>query len=252
MLSGKKIIVTGSAMGLGKAFAQAILKQNAEIVLMDIQEALLQTTYHELVEAAGNASRIHYVVADMGDPDSIKIAIMTATHKLKGLDGLINNAAIATNVGGKLMEDIDLDLWDRVQRVNVRGVWLTSCACIPFLKHSKHGKIINIASDTAIWGAPKLMAYVASKGAVLSMTKSMARELGAFNICVNAIAPGLVRSESTEYVPKERHDFYENGRAISRPQYPEDLTGTVLYLLSDHSNFVTGQTMIVNGGFVLA
>jgi NAD(P)-dependent dehydrogenase (short-subunit alcohol dehydrogenase family) len=252
MLTDKKIIVTGAAMGLGKVFAEAILNAHARIVIMDIQENMLHITHQELMAKGFTPDQVQYVVADMGNPDSIKSGIAEAAQKLGGIDGLINNAAIATNVGGKLMEDVDIDLWDRVQRVNVRGVWLTSVACLPFLKQSIHGKIINIASDTAIWGAPKLMAYVASKGAVLSMTKSMARELGAFNICVNVIAPGLVRSESTEYVPKERHDFYENGRAISRPQYPEDLTGTALYLLSDHSNFVTGQTLIVNGGFVLA
>lgn len=106
------------------------------------------------------------------------------------------------------------------------------------LKLSGHGKIVNIASDTALWGAPKLMAYVASKGAIISMTRSMARELGTHRICVNAIAPGLTKVEATEYVPAERHQLYENGRALQGEQIPEDVTGTALYLLSAMANFV--------------
>lgn len=134
--------------------------------------------------------------------------------------------------------------------VNVKGTWLVTKAALPLLKQSQHGKIVNIASDTALWGAPRLMAYVASKGAIISMTRSMARELGQHRICVNAIAPGLTKVEATEYVPEERHQLYENGRALQGEQLPEDVTGTALYLLSDMANFVTGQLIPVNGGFV--
>ena len=125
-----------------------------------------------------------------------------------------------------------------------------SRACLPYLKKADNGKIVNIASDTALWGAPNLLPYVASKGAVIAMTRSMAREMGEFSIAVNAVAPGLTLVEATESVPKERHHLYVSGRAISREQVPEDITGTVLFLLSEGANFVTGQLFPVNGGFV--
>jgi len=166
------------------------------------------------------------------------------------MDGLVNNAAIATGIGGKTMEEIEIDVWDKVMAVNSRGTWLMSRACLPALRDAGNGKIVNLASDTALWGAPRLMHYVASKGAVISMTRSMARELGDDGIAVNAVAPGLVLVEATEYVPQQRKQQYVDGRAMSRPQMPEDVVGTVLFLLSDAADFVTGQILPVNGGFV--
>ncbi|MDR8119758.1 short-chain dehydrogenase [Acinetobacter baumannii] len=183
-------------------------------------------------------------------PPTICNSAAKSMEVLQGLDGLVNCAALATNVGGKNMIDYDPELWDRVMNINVKGTWLISKACVPHLKQSAAGKIINVASDTALWGAPNLMAYVASKGAIVAMTRSMARELGQFNICVNTLSPGLTLVEATEYVPQERHDLYVNGRAIQRQQLPQDLNGTALYLLSDLSSFVTGQNIPVNGGFV--
>lgn len=136
-------------------------------------------------------------------------------------------------------------------QVNVRGTWLMTTACLPALRLSGHGAVVNLASDTPLWGAPNLMAYVASKGAIIAMTRSLARELGADNITVNAIAPGLVLVEATAYVPEARHRLYTEQRAIQRPQLPEDVSGAVVFALSNLARFITGQTLPVNGGFVM-
>ena len=134
----------------------------------------------------------------------------------------------------------------------MRGTWLVTRATAPLLRKSAAGgRIVNLASDTALWGAPRLLHYVASKGAVISMTRSLARELGPDRIAVNAIAPGLVICEATEYVPQERHQHYLQGRAIQRPQVPEDVNAAALFLLSRGSGFITGQLLPVNGGFVM-
>ncbi|EJD6498823.1 SDR family oxidoreductase [Providencia rettgeri] len=246
LLVGKRIVITGAARGLGFSFAQAAAQQGAHVVLCDILEQRLQESVETLRNQGLDAQGVQL---DLASPDSIAHAFEIIGQQ-GVIDGLINNAALATGVGGKLLDEYDIALWDNVMTVNVRGTWLVTKAALPFLKLSGHGKIVNIASDTALWGAPKLMAYVASKGAIISMTRSMARELGTHRICVNAIAPGLTKVEATEYVPAERHQLYENGRALQGEQIPEDVTGTALYLLSPMANFVTGQLIPVNGGFV--
>ena len=187
---------------------------------------------------------------DMADPASIEACAAAAVAKLGGLDGLVNNAAI-TNSGGRSSQQLEIGMWDKVMAVNVRGTWLMTNACLPALRASGNGAIVNLASDTPLWGAPNLLAYVASKGAVIGMTRSLAREEGANNITVNAIAPGLTKVEATEYVPAQRYQHYQDGRALQRLQVPEDVTGAVLFALSPLSRFITGQVLAVNGGFVM-
>ena len=247
ILAGKRILVTGAARGLGRDFAQAAAEVGASVVMADILADLVQ---QEATALSAQGLDVSAVEIDLSKKESIQHAVAQAVEKLNGLDGLINCAALATGVGGSTLMEYDEDLWDRVMTVNVKGTWLVTQACAPHLKASGAGKIVNIASDTALWGAPRLMAYIASKGAIISMTRSMARELGEDNICVNTISPGLTLVEATEYVPQARHDLYVNGRAIQRQQHPQDLNGTAIYLLSDMSSFVTGQNIPVNGGFV--
>lgn len=247
LLQGKHVVITGAARGLGYDFACAVLSAGATVLMVDILDDLLQKKVKAL-QVEGK--KVFYITADLSQKNDIDNIAQWVDENWSQVDGLINCAALATGVGGVNMMEYDADLWDRVMTVNVKGTWLMSQAMVPFLKKSNCGKIINIASDTALWGAPRLMAYVASKGAILAMTRSMARELGEFNICVNSLSPGLTLVEATEYVPQDRHNLYVNGRAIQREQLPEDVSGTALYLISDLASFVTGQNIPVNGGFV--
>ncbi len=245
LLAGRNVLVTGAARGLGLSFACAIAAAGARVVIADILDtsSALQRLHDQGAQA--DAVRI-----DLADPATVEAAVAEAAQLMGGIDGLVNNAAIATGIGGPMMDELSLETWDRTLQVNVRGTWLVSRAALPHLRAADRGKIVMLASDTALWGAPRLLPYVASKGAVLAMTRSMARELGVDGICVNAIASGLTQCEATEYVPAERHALYENGRALQRAQYPADIDGSVVYLLSALSDFVSGQTLPVNGGFV--
>ena len=243
-LDGRRVLVTGGARGLGAAFVKALVEQGARVAFGDVLHAEGEAL------ARGCRMRGHFFPLDLNEPQSIAAFVEESVKALGGLDALINNAAI-TNSGGKFADELTPQTWDAVMNVNVRGTWLMSVACLPHLKESGRGAIVNIASDTALWGAPKLLAYVASKGAVIAMTRSLAREFGASNVTVNAIAPGLTEVEATAYVPAERHEYYLKGRALTRAQTPDDVNGPVLFLLSDAARFVTGQLLPVNGGFVM-
>lgn len=246
-LAGRRLLVTGGARGLGEAFVREALAAGARVVFADLLAERGEALAAQLRDAGGE---VDFLAVDLRDPDSISQCAARAAELMGGLDSLVNNGAI-TNSGGKLAHELSVATFDAVLEVNVRGTWLMSAAAHPFLKASGRGRIVNIASDTALWGAPKLLAYAASKGAVIAMTRSLAREYGADGITVNAIAPGLVEVEATQYVPSERHDHYLNGRALRRAQLPSDVTGPVLFLLSDAAGFVTGQLLPVNGGFVM-
>ena len=247
LLEGRRVLVTGGARGLGYAFAQAIAQAGARVVIADVLAGRVQQAACEL---SGMGLDVTGVSLDPASPESIDACIERTVKRLGGLDGLVNNASI-TNSGGRSCEELDIETWDQVMQVNVRGTWLMTRAALPALRESGRGAVINLASDTPLWGAPNLLAYVASKGAVIAMTRSLARELGNANITVNAIAPGLVLVEATAYVPEARHRLYTEQRAIQRPQLPDDVSGAVLFALSDLSRFITGQTLPVNGGFVM-
>ncbi len=244
VLTGRRVLVTGAARGLGASFAQSLVQAGARVVISDV----LHEAGQQLAQDLG--PNAHYVPLDLLNADSVRSGVDAAAQWLGGLDGLINNAAI-TNSGGKGMNQLSAETWDLVMDVNVRGTWLVTAAARAHLAASGSGRVVNLASDTALWGAPNLLAYVASKGAVIAMTKSLAREMGEDGTTVNAIAPGLTLVEATAYVPQERHEHYLKGRAIQRPQVPEDVNAAALFLLTQASGFITGQLLPVNGGFAM-
>jgi len=245
LLAGRSILITGAARGVGRDIAFACARAGARLVLADILDELGRATAAELVEAGHDA---RFVPVDLGDPDSITAMAADIAATEGRLDGLCNNAAIATNVGGAAFEDIDIELWDRVMRVNVRGTWLVTRAISPLLVDGR-ARVVNMASDTALWGPPRLLAYVTSKGAVISMTRSLARELGPRGIGIVGLAPGIMKCEATEYVPASRHEEYETRRAIPGPQFPTDILDIVVFALSEGALPLTGQVIPTDAGF---
>ncbi|MEM9049548.1 MAG: SDR family oxidoreductase [Pseudomonadota bacterium] len=244
-LAGRHILLTGAARGLGAVIAEALAEAEARLILSDLLPE----------EGQAVAARLGatFMPADLGDPDSVAALGASVTELTGGvLHGLVNNGAIATGIGGIGFEDVALETFDAVMRVNIRGLWLMTRAVAPALRASGTGRIVNVASDTALWGAPKLIAYTASKGAVMAMTRSLARELGPDRVGVTAVAPGILTTASTAYVPEARHRLYAEGRAVPGPQAPEEITGAVIFLLGEAALPLTGQTLPVNNGFTFA
>lgn len=245
-LEGRLVVVTGSGRGLGLAVARELCSAGAAVVLAERDPELAANAFREL-DALG--ARVHRVDTDVADPDSVA-RLAERTAELGGASAVVNNAALADGVGGKPFYDVDPHEFDRVLSVNLRGAWLVSRALYPQLRACSGGRILNLASDVAFYGPPRLVHYVASKGGIVAMTRAMARDAGPDGITVNAVAPGITECEATDNVPAERHELYRSNRALSRSQHPEDLVGSARFLLSEAADYVTGQTLLVNGGFV--
>lgn len=242
--AGRTVLVTGAAGGLGRSFALGFAQRGYRVAVADINaEGAAQTA--ELVRAEGAEAWSGPV--DVTDPTSAAdVAAAAAEFGGGRIDVLVNNAAMYANVTRSPLEDIDPDEWDRVMAVNLKGPWLMVRAASPFLPEG--ARVINLSSATVYSGSEQWLHYVASKGGVIAMTRVMAKELGRRGITVNAIAPGFTLTEAS-YGLMENADQYgvERG-ALRRASRPEDIVGAALFLASDDASFVSGQTLVVDGG----
>jgi len=246
LLPDQTIIVTGAATGIGQAFALGAAAQGAHVLVADMHAA--DETMDLIAKAGGRAT---YSRVDVSDDASVKAMADTALKATGRIDGLINNAAYFREVTLTPFEELDPDQWDRIFQVNVKGVWLCCKAVMPAMRERQRGSIVNIASVVAVAGQPGYLHYVATKGAVLSMTKGLAKECGKDSVRCNVIAPGFVITDATRNRPLEWQQSFLKARALSREQRPDDLVGTALYLLSDLAGFVSGQTIVVDGGHIM-
>lgn len=247
-LDGKVAIVTGAAQGIGTAFARALATEGAKVAVVDILDGA-DAAAAIAADIPGAVARAYK--ADISAEAACKQVAVDVAADLGGLHILINNAAMFGTLKPQPFEEIDVDLWDKVFSVNVRGMMLMCRAVLPAFRAQKYGKIVNIGSDTILKGVPYMLHYVTSKGAVFAFTRSLANEVGQHNICVNTIAPGLTMSENVvAWGPEGDADKKRvvDARAIAREQVPADLTGTAVFLSSPDSDFMTGQYMAVNGG----
>ena len=249
LLTNRTIVVTGAATGIGQAFAVGCAAQGANVVVVDIGPA--DETMAAIAAFAAAGGQALYARADVSDDASTREMAAQAVARFGRIDGLVNNAAYFREVKLTDFEQIDAAIWDRIFQVNVKGVWNCCKAVMPAMREQKSGSIVNIASVVAVAGQPGYLHYVASKGAVLAMTKGLAKEVGQHGVRVNVIAPGFVITDATKNRPVEWQLSFLKARAISREQRPEDLVGTALYLLSDLAGFVSGQTIVVDGGHIM-
>ena len=244
-LDDKVAIVTGGARNIGAVYARALAAEGARVVVADVLDGA--DTARAIREAGGQAVSVE---VDVSREDDTLRMTETAMDAFGRVDILVNNAAIYLSINRRPFYEISAEEWDRVTAVNIKGVFLCAKAVFPHMRDQGGGKIINISSNTVMAGTPDFLHYIASKSALVGMTRSMARELGTHGINVNAIAPGLVEHEG-QTVPGEISASRVRARSIQRRQTPEDLTGALLYLASPDSDFVTGQTLVVDGGDLL-
>jgi 3-oxoacyl-[acyl-carrier protein] reductase len=250
-LDGMVSIITGGGKGIGRHYASGFAAEGAAVVLAEIDGPAADRAVAELT---AEGYRALAVPTDVSDPDSVRAMVESTLHTFGGIDVLLNNAAIFASVrfDNGPFDSFTVEQWDRMFAVNVRGTWLCSKEVIPHMRKQGWGKIINVSSGTASKGTPFMLPYVSSKGAIESLTRSLAREIGNdTGIRVNCIAPGNTESETRGEVPADERQRSLAERIIKRTELPEDLVGTAIFLASRDSDFITGQVLHVDGGSVL-
>src|SRR5687767_4620355 len=249
MLKDKVAIVTGAARGLGRAYAEALAREGAAVVAGDVRDCADTAS---AIRAAGG--RVLSIALDVANFASCQAMAGAAMKEFGRVDALVNNAALYANLKGGRFDQHDAAQWDGVMQVNVKGMWNCCRAVVPLMRAQKSGSLINTSSLAPLYGLPYALDYSVSKGAVIAMTRSLARELGRDWIRVNAVAPSAVMTEGTKEFFGEKLEkakqVIASGQSLQRNLETDDLTGTIVYLASDASRFVTGQTIMVDGGTV--
>lgn len=245
-LSGRVVIVTGGGSGIGRHYSEALAAVGARLAIADIDEEGGQRTAALIAEQGGQAVAVRTDIAEEADAQRMA---EVALEKFGRIDALINNASLMSTLARRPWHEIPLDEWDRVMAVNLRGMFCCCRAVFPQMRAQRSGRIVNISSGRVWEGTPNRLHYTTSKAGVIGFTRALARELGEFNISVNAVTPGLTLSDTQVATTAAG---YASGqveqRAFKRPQLPADLVGTVMFLVSDASAFITGQTINVDGG----
>jgi NAD(P)-dependent dehydrogenase (short-subunit alcohol dehydrogenase family) len=240
-LADRVVIVTGAAQGIGRAIAQRLKDEGATIVVADLQGA----------EAAGEELGGLGLRVDVSQEADTRAMAAAALERYGRIDGLGTNAGISSTLVPKPFEEIDVDEWRKVYDVNVLGMFLATRAVVPAMRSAGYGRIVNIASGTPYKGVPFLLHYVTSKGAVITMTRAIAKEVGADGILVNTVAPGFTMSDGVLANPVQVEKLQEislKARLIQRDQFPDDVVGAVAFFCSPDADFITGQSLVVDGG----
>ena len=246
-LDGKVAIVTGGSQGIGAAYCKSLSEEGAKIVVADLVDG---SSVVGVIEQSGG--EVVYFETDVTSEDSNNNMVATAVKAFGRVDILVANAGLYTHLARKPSLEETIDEWDQVYNVNIKGVWLGAKAAIPEMKKNGYGKIVNIASTAAFQGTPGITRYAASKAAVVGITRSMAREYGEDGIRINAIAPGPIETETGAAIETEegriRRESQRKKRALGRNGMPQDVVGLCIFLSSPQSDFMTGQTIVVDGG----
>lgn len=245
-LAGKKIIVTGSAQGIGRTFCLALAREGAAVACVGHRNMAGAESVAQEIKDMGGESMV--VQADVSDEESTLAMVKTVAKQFGRIDALVNNAAFYANITRKFFLDIDPAEFDRVMAINVKGPWLCARAVFPYMKEQGKGKIVNMASEVFFTGSNGFSHYVSSKGGIIGLTRALARDLGQYNICVNAVAPGFTDTEGSRTLTSDITKYDVGPNCIKRLQQPEDLCGAVILLVSDEADFITGQTILVDGG----
>ena len=250
-LAGRAAIVTGGAKGIGRHYSQALAAAGARVMIADIADG---SALAAEIAAAHGANSVASTLADVSDEQSVKALVAATMERFGRIDVLVNNAALYAPLQESKLTDIDAAVWDKVMAVNLRGPFLMVKHVAPVMQAQGYGKIINIGSGTAFRGIPWMLHYVTSKGGIMAMTRALARELGEHGIRVNTLAPGFtlsdtVMSENPGHVETAR-DRAIQSRSLRRDEHPQDLLGALVFLASADSDFITGQTIAVDGGNV--
>jgi len=248
-LKDKVCIITGAGQAIGKYFAQRFAEEGAKVIIAEIDASAGTSVARALTHKGYEAL---FIKTDVADAKSTQDMAENVLEKYGRIDVLINNAAVFATLGQKPFEEIPIDEWDQVMAVNLRGLWLCCRAVVPIMKNQRQGKIINSSSDSWDVGRPMYLHYVTSKAGTVGFTRALAREIGEWDITVNCVSyTGVLTEIERKSYTEEAQKWVLDQQCIKKPSIPQELVGTVIFLASEDSDFITGQTIHPNGGFYL-